>query len=241
VSGFATRDDFAVEVIELGAERRKVAVLDGVFQNPEALVDHAADHAEFSPLKEAGNFYPGVRAPAPRAYAAALYEALKPVFAEVFGVDLEGRFKASAAFSLATLQPEQLNTAQRLPHIDTTDPRQFAVLHYLCDPRHGGTAFYRHRSTGFESLDEDRAPTCYAALKHELDQGQEPPPAYVVTSTPLFEQIGRVEARFDRVAIYRSQMLHSGLIDPTSGLSDDPRLGRLTANSFFTFERAGAP
>ncbi|MBS0298070.1 MAG: hypothetical protein JSR45_17350 [Proteobacteria bacterium] len=240
MSDFATREDFAVEVLEVGAERRKVVVLDGVFQAPDALVDHAADQAAFSPLKQAGNFYPGIRAPAPRAYATALYEALKPVFAEVFGVDLEGRFKASAALSLATLPPEQLNTAQRLPHIDTPDHRQFAVLHYLCDPRHGGTAFYRHRATGFESIDEDRAPTFYAALKHELDAG-EPPPEYVIASTPLFEQVGRAEARFDRILIYRSQMLHSGLIDPASGLSDDPRQGRLTANSFFTFEHAGEP
>lgn len=236
MSEFAAREDFAVEVMEMGAERRKAAVLDGVFQAPEALVAYAADQAIFSPLMQAGNFYPGVRAPAPKAYAQALYEALKPVFADVFGVDLEGRFKASAALSLATLPPEQLNTAQRLPHIDTTDARQFAVLHYLCDPHHGGTAFYRHRATGFESIDEDRAPTFYAALKHELDAGEPPPAEYVVSSTPLFEQIGRAEAAFDRILVYRSQMLHSGVIDPTT-LSADPRRGRLTANSFFTFER----
>jgi hypothetical protein len=241
VSEFPTREDFAVEVLEVGAERRKVAVLDAVFQTPKALVDHAADEAAFSPLREAGNFYPGIRAPAPKAYAQALFEALKPVFADIFGVDVEGRFKASAALSLATLAPQQLNTAQRLPHIDTTDHRQFAVLHYLCDPRHGGTAFYRHRSTGFESIDEDRAPTFYAALKHELDTAGPPPPEYVVQSTPLFEQTARVEARFDRILVYRSRMLHSGLIDPTFGLSEDPRLGRLTANSFVTFERAEEP
>jgi hypothetical protein len=236
---YATDPEAAVEVLSIGAEAHRVVVVDGLLRDPGALVDFAAEQAQFSPLREAGNFYPGVRAPAPQAYAATLYAALAPVLRQVFGVDTEGRFKASCALSLATLEPERLNLAQRLPHLDTTDPRQFAVLHYLCDPRHGGTAFYRHRSTGFEAIDEARAPAYFAALNAEIEAQGPPSPGYVTGSTPLFEQTARVEARFNRVVIYRSQMLHSGLIDPVSGLAADPRVGRLTANAFFTFEHAG--
>jgi hypothetical protein len=45
--------------------------------------------------------------------------------------------------------------------------------------------------------------------------------------------IDHVDLRFNRLVIYRSNVLHCALFDGTA-LSDDPRNGRLTANSFFS-------
>ena len=120
-----------------------------------------------------------------------------------------------------------------MPHFDATSAGQIAVLHYLCDASHGGTAFYRHRSTGFETITPERLQPYIATLSAELERTP-PPQAYVTGDTPLFEQIGAVEARFDRAVIYPSRLLHSGDIRPSS-LSLDPRRGRLTANSFLVF------
>jgi hypothetical protein len=219
----------------VGREREPVVVVDNLLLRPDAFVDQVAATARFEPEPAAGNFYPGVRAPALAGYVRTLSAAIGSLVAEVFP-DLAGRrAKPSAWLSLATLRPEQLNLAQRVPHFDAASAGQIAVLHYLCAPSHGGTAFYRHRSTGFEAITPERAGSYVATLGRELEQTP-PPQAYVCGDTPLFEQIGAVEARFDRVVAYRSRLLHSGDIRSECGFSADPRQGRLTVNSFLVFD-----
>ena len=44
--------------------------------------------------------------------------------------------------------------------------------------------------------------------------------------------IGEVEARPDRLVLYRGRLLHSGVIPAPQALSDDPKTGRLTINMF---------
>jgi hypothetical protein len=135
---------------------------------------------------------------------------------------------------MATLPAEAANLAQRLPHIDTTQPSQLAILHYLCGPEHGGTAFYRHRATGFEAIDPNRGPAYFTALRGEI-AGEDGPDGYIVGSGDLFEQTAAVTPVFNRVIVYASNLLHAGVL-PARPLSLDPRLGRLTANTFFRFE-----
>lgn len=225
-----------VTVERLGDEGEPVMVVDGVMASPQALVDYAAGETFAAPpLGE--NFYPGLLAPAPLDYVNALCRALAPAIIETFELSGARLANASCNYSLVTLAPERLNSAQRLPHVDTDDPLQFAVLHYLCDAPFGGTAFYRHRATGYETLRPERMRRYRTVLSEELANAP-PPAAYVNGDTPQHERIGEVEARFDRVAVYRSRLLHSGLIEPGAPLSADPRKGRLTANVFLNF-RAG--
>ena len=66
------------------------------------------------------------------------------------------------------------------------DGGQIAVLHYLFDTPHGGTSFYRHRSTGFESITPERAEDYAARLRQELEASP-PPAAYTTGDTELFE------------------------------------------------------
>lgn len=222
-----------ISVRRVGDEAEPVMIVDGVMRAPQALVDYAAGET-FAVPPGGENFYPGVLAPAPLTYVETLCRALAPAIVEAFGLE---RVKLSAAtcnYSLVTLPPERLNTAQRLPHVDTEDPLQFAVLHYLCDAPFGGTAFYRHRATGFETLRPERVARYKVVLAEELAAAP-PPPAYINGDTAQHERIGEVEAKFDRVAVYRSRLLHSGLIAPDAPLSADPRKGRLTANVFLNF------
>jgi hypothetical protein len=211
-----------------------VVVVDDVLADPRALVELVSDTAGFEATEAAGNFYPGLRAPAPPGYVRALSDALGPVVASAFPDLADRTARTSACLSLLTFRPDELNLAQRIPHFDATNGGQIAVLHYLCDGAHGGTAFYRHRSTGFETITPERMQAYVSTLGPELERTP-PPQAYVKGDTPLFEQIGAVEARFDRVVIYRSRLLHSGDITPSCNLSRDPRHGRLTANSFLIF------
>lgn len=231
--GFEINRGWAIKAYEVGREREPVVVIDHVLAAPEDLVEAAAQ-ANFGAVKAGGNFYPGLRTPAPKTYVRRLHAALRPVIAAAFGLPVEGVVKMSSALSLATLRPEELVLAQRLPHFDTADGGQIAVLHYLCGPEHGGTGFYRHRATGFETVTPERLGPYIAALEAEVATR---PPArdYAAGDTELFEQTGKVEARFDRLAIYRSRLLHAGDMGSSPAFSPDPRRGRLTANTFLFF------
>ena len=224
----------AVSVLAVGDEAEPVLVADGVMRTPGALVDYAAREVSFQPPPAAENFYPGLLGAMPLNYVSTLVAALRPPLERVFGLGRAAPAQASCNYSIVTHSPEQLNLAQRIPHIDTTDPLQFAILHYLCDERFGGTGFYRHRATGFETLSAEREPSYRDALASDVER-HPPPAAYIAGDTPLFVRTAKVDLRFDRVIVYRSRVLHSGQIDTPAPLSPDPRQGRLTANVFLNY------
>jgi hypothetical protein len=235
---FTPGPDPRIELLRVGREGRPVLILDGLLSGGESLVDYAADTAVLAPVRAAANFYPGVRAPAPPGYAPALITALRPYLSETFGAPAGGKAHLTCALSMATLPADQAGLAQRLPHIDTTAPSQLAILHYLCGPEHGGTAFYRHRATGFEAVGPERGEAYFAALRQEMQAA----PAtdgggYIVASNALYEQTGVVAPAFNRIIVYASNLLHAGVL-PDRPVSLDPRRGRLTANTFFRFETA---
>lgn len=213
----------------IGDERQPLAIIDDFAPNPEALRDAAAVAARFGP---AGHHYPGIRAPVPPSYLPNAQPVLATVLREVFGHRTRMRL-LDAGFSLVTTQPEALSVEQRLPHVDAVEPGRIALVHFLTPGEDGdGTAFYRHRATGFETLDANRAPVYLARLNDELRRDGSPPPAYPHGDTPLFAEIDRVAPRFNRALVYRSASLHSGAIRPGAALSPDPLTGRLTITAF---------
>jgi hypothetical protein len=229
---FGPGPDPRVETRRIGREGHPVLTLDGLLTGAESLVDFAADAATLAPVKAAANFYPGVRAPAPPGYVQALITALRPHFAQTFGGPPDGRAHVTCALSMAVLPAAQASLAQRLPHIDTTAPAQLAILHYLCGPEHGGTAFYRHRATDFEAIDPERAPAYLAALRGEMAAGIGEGDGYIAASSTLFEQTAVITPAFNRIVVYASNLLHAGVL-PDHPVSTNPRVGRLTANTFF--------
>lgn len=232
MSAFGPGLDPRIERLRIGREGHPVLILDGLLTGAESLVDFAADTAVLAPVKAAANFYPGVRATAPPGYVQALITPLRPHLAEAFGVAPGGKAHVTCALSMAVLPADQASLAQRLPHIDTTAPAQLAILHYLCGPEHGGTAFYRHRATGFEAIDPERGPAYLTALRREMAEGVADRDGYITASDATFEQTAVVASAFNRIVVYASNLLHAGML-PDRPVSADPRLGRLTANTFF--------
>ena len=230
---FSLNGRLGVSLERIGEEREPVLVLEDVLANPQALIDYAAQEVAFAPVWGPQGGYPGVRAPAPLNYVEALVRSLSPVIEKAFGLERVRLANAECNFSLVTLPPDRLAPLQRIPHADTADPLQFALLHYLCDARFGGTAFYRHRATGFETLTPERITAYERARSRELVDGSDP--AYITSDSRHYLQTAAFEARPNRVIVYRSRTLHSGQINDPDGLSDDPRSGRLTANIFINY------
>jgi hypothetical protein len=211
----------------IGTEGQPVAIIDGFHPDPDALRAFAAN----APFEPGRNHYPGIRAALPPGYFGdirpALIATLKGVFGHAGSLAL-----IDASYSIVTTPPAALSLPQRLPHVDAVEPGRIALVHFLGQNDSDGTSFYRHRSTGFEALDAARAPLYRARLTDELRQSGEPAAAYIAGSTPLFDRVSLVEARYNRAVVYPSALLHSGAIAPGATLSDDPAHGRLTITAF---------
>ena len=219
--------DASITVERLGREGEPLVIIDNFTGQPERLRQMAMA-AHYHP---AGVDYPGIRALADPSYLDLRRELMMQVMARVFGLT-RGVQCEIAAFSLVTLPPEQLSARQRVPHHDHSDAGRVAIMHYLGGPESGGTAFYRHRRTGFEAITPAREAAYAAALADDAREFGPPPPGYPLGDSAAYEQIGAVEARPDRLALYRGRQLHSGIIPDPARLSDNPASGRLTINMF---------
>jgi Family of unknown function (DUF6445) len=225
--------DFKVSTVPIGTEHEPVVVVDNFLSSPELLIEYAAGQSTFDAVSDA--FYPGNRAPLPPIYCFALRAFLGKVIADSFGLQDSVVTGELSHFSMVLTAPQRLSIPQRMPHFDNCNPKQLALLHYLCDPRHGGTSFYRHRRTRFESVTEARAAVYGNALAADLKSLGPPPARYICGDDAMFERTASFAAEFNRVLIYRSITLHSADIAPAFAFDANPRSGRLTANSFFYY------
>lgn len=210
--------------LRMGAEGEPLIIIDGFHPDPDGLIDAASKAAYGDP----GKHYPGVRAKAPPGHLQPCQAVLAEVLGGGFG--LAGARLAETSFSLVTTPPDALAPIQRLPHFDGTDRGRIALLHYLTGPEEAGTAFYRQRETGYETITQDRLDAYRAALHRAYPEG--PPAGYFSGGDHHFEQIQTVEARPNRAIIYRGVTLHSGLIPDDFAFAASPAEGRLTINTF---------
>jgi len=224
----AFNPDAAVTVRHVGHERQPVLIIDNALAQPQDMVE-IARRVPFRP--PARSMYPGVTAPLPPVYFRELMKAVRPHLASVFGMNDASELNLHGFLALATQPPESLHPMQRIPHQDAANPDRLGMVHYLCDGRHGGTGFFRHKATGFESVDAPRREVFAPVALEEVRVMRGGPARHVGPDTPGYEMTGHIEAAFNRLIVYRATVLHAGLLEG-SRLSDDPLTGRLTANSF---------
>lgn len=215
----------SIRVASQGDEGEPVIVIDALLADPE----YWRAEASSASYGQHGPHYPGVRAIVPHEKAAALRAELAPLVDEVFGVVPA---LLNCFYSIVTVPPAALAPIQRLPHFDGLERDRIAILIYLSGAEQGGTAFYRQRATGFETIDAERFPAFESALRAGVAAHGMPPPAYIGGDGPLYEQIAVHEARPNRALIYRSYTLHCAAIPPGAALPADPVKGRLSINAF---------
>ncbi len=217
------------ELLIVGNSQSRVVVADSFTGAIDQIRALAAALAPFPPHAD---YYPGVRRivtprdTAANNYMHRLVVEASPYIGGAFDID---RFDwVEGSFSMVTRPPETLGPRQRAPHIDTVQAKHLAVLHYLSDTPGTGTAFFRQRSTGIERVTAENFDRYVTAAQADNPQTS----GYINGSDPWFEEIGRVEAKPDRLVIYEGCLLHSGIIPPDMPLTDDPLTGRLTTNIF---------
>ena len=223
----------SVQCIRIGEEQTPIIVIDNFVQDPERIVELAVEMAPFP--RQEGHYYPGRRRRIiPQdgesfEYVQAVCQAIAPLMQQVYG--LPGYDILDAGFSLMTLKPNELQPLQTIPHFDHHDANGYAIIHYLSKNPGGGTAFYRHDRTGFETLSEDRL-AAYSEGRDKDKQAYGISFGYHSGDRSGFSELAMVEARYNRAAIYPGNLLHTGILPENFNYSPDPRAGRLTANIF---------
>lgn len=121
----------------------------------------------------------------------------------------------------------RLNLADDQPttyiHADTGVGASHAALIYLSDPQdcRGGTAFWRHRSLGWDRLPAGFVPNETSAKNLNTDGDDE----------GKWQMDSLVGMKFNRMAIYPTAMFHSRY--PREAFGDTPESGRLIWVGFF--------
>jgi Family of unknown function (DUF6445) len=210
-----------------GQERQPMLVIDGFLANPQAVLAIAAR----APFGLIGPHYPGIRSPVPQDAIGEMIESLSQSLTAAFALPGPPRFH-ECFLSLVTVAPAALQLIQRLPHFDGVEPDRLALLLYLDRAETGGTAFYRQRSTGFESVDSDHFAIFAAALQDDVARHGQPSADYIRGDTAIYEQTFAVAGRFNRAIIYRGNTLHCAHLPGGFTPADDPLTGRLTLNLF---------
>ncbi|MDH7453773.1 DUF6445 family protein [Luteimonas composti] len=220
----------------IGAEGAPLLVIDQAVADPDRLVRKAA-RGHFTPQ---GAMFPGLRIRAPLSYEVFLERLLRPLLEPHFGLSARSRLAFPMChYSLVTTPPERLDPLQRVPHVDSVQSNGLATVHYLFRGDWGGTAFYRHRGTCFEVVDDSRSEAYFARLQDEVAREDATGPGYINGDSPLFERVDSVDGVYNRLVVYRRNSLHSGNIDSARVPPADALAGRLSINSFIdVFERA---
>ncbi|NVD44024.1 DUF6445 family protein [Qipengyuania atrilutea] len=215
-----------VSLRRLGSEGQPLVVIDD-FTGRAAELRAAGRAAGYAAVKG----YPGIRSPVPASYIKPVLPLLAEIIRRAFA--MRGSLAVeSCSYSIVSRAPDELQPAQRMPHYDDPGGGVLALLHYLGSEEDGGTAFYRHRRTGFETMRPERlAPYNHALAQDEAEFGPLAQ-AYHYGDSDRFEMIGEVEAKVDRAIIYRGRTLHSGIIPEEPDPSSAHERGRLTINTF---------
>jgi hypothetical protein len=223
----AIHPDFRIQKLTIGREESPLVVIDNLVANAEELVELAAGKA----FGDVASYYPGVRAKVPLTYQHFMIEQLRGELADTFRLQGALRFTA-CHFSLVTTPGEKLTHMQRIPHVDSVFMNELAFIHYLFKADLGGTAFYRHRATGYEYVSQERKAEYMRYVEAEKNGPDSPPPGYINGDTPLYEQISRQDSGFNRLLVYRRTSLHSGALARDFVPDLNPRTGRLSINGF---------
>ncbi|MEE2930055.1 MAG: DUF6445 family protein [Pseudomonadota bacterium] len=212
----------------IGNERTKIVEIAEFFTDPEA-VCAASQTKQFAQINP---HYPGIRAEVEPGLLDVLCASVSEMASQHLG-QAKYTWQGQAWYSIVTQPAQSLTPIQRLPHFDGFDEAQLAVMIYLGQTPHGGTAFYRQRSTGFERVTQARYPEYKTHLEAGVRQTGLPPAAYISDGAPLFEKVYESDGVFNSLILYPGTSLHSGVIRNDRPLSADPGLGRLTINGFF--------
>jgi len=208
-------------------------VIENILQDPEALVATAIrERSNF--VMASRNAFPGPELTMPEEFSARLNDFFILHIRKHLGI--RRTLAMNSRLSIVTLQPHELSPGQRICHQDqiTDIPHLcFAatVMYLFKNPALGGTSFYAPKVSPLE-LNQ-----LFNSASASPDGSNQ---SYMTASSDHFELIRTIPGAWNRAIFYDSSIFHSGHMTNPALLNEDPSLGRLTLNGFFTCQRSAS-
>jgi Family of unknown function (DUF6445) len=226
---FAFNPNASVSSSRVGGCPIAVTVADNVLLRPQQLVEFGRG-LKF--VEDDSNLYPGIRARLPAEFSRPFQAWLTNTLRGTGVLEESSHIHEDASFfSIVNRSRANLLPLQRIPHYDSTDPRVFAAVIYLFDRSNAGTSFYRHRTTGYETIGDKNRDNYKVALNRNMKDLGPPAREYTNGSNSLFERTHSVDSAFNRIVIYSGNVLHAADIDGSLFTGDDNSQWRLTISS----------
>ncbi len=221
-----------IQSIDIPDTQEQVFIIDDFLLDPEPVLHFAKKYAYFNPVGADGTFYPGIRDHMPAPYTRVLAQLLnRDLYPFTCGYGPQRVTKSM--LSLITLGQSQLHDVQKMPHIDSSNHRAFASVHYLSSQPRGGTAIYKFKPTGTVQINQSNQDIVLSMIEQVKAHSHEHS-GYINGDTSLFEKVVDIPERFNRLVIYKSNLLHSARLTHEQSISSSVEHGRLTVSSFFT-------
>ncbi len=218
------------------SEDHHCVIIDDFLQDPNKLVEFAADHAGEFARPDSG--YPGQQFGIDDDAMTDIYRFIRSKMTMHFPF-LRGGMKLWTFLSMVTKRPDELSELQRICHTDpnsSPDRSIYAGLLYLFENEDlGGTGFYRWREHELvqkaEAIEREDPGKGEAFLQEQFPTYRKPA-RYMTGSNEIAELLCTIPARFNRLIFYSGGVPHSGDIAAPELLSRNIRKGRLTLNVF---------
>jgi hypothetical protein len=219
---FAVNENFSIEVVKVGPNKRTLGIIDNFYKNPNLVRDLALS------IPPTTNERILTRLPAGpdsgRINAFYILDHLGPVydkiikelfpdFYDVYEPDAILRVFRDSTFMVNVMTSN--NLPPRPPHIDHPNPMALASSVYLNLPEEcaGGTSFYT-----FNGLD--------TGVEYGLCAGSDDIDCYVADSTGDWNLEYIAEMKFNRMIIYPAAMYHAAYVKPGMFVNGTYRLNQ---------------
>lgn len=232
MENYALNPHYKLDVIHIESIGEDIIIIDNFLKSIEPVIHFANHFAYLEPIGSDGTLFPGKRDTMPKPY----YRVFEQLFATL---NDKGVFKGKqnlylhrCKLSLVTQKSGDLNILQRIPHIDSTDDNTYAAVHYIKGKESNGTAIYRYKPKNLVKITDENQ-HAFLELIEETKKHESQHCGYLNSDTSLFEQVVSIEAKENRIVLYKSNLLHCASLDNNVDYTADIRHGRLSISSFF--------
>ncbi|MFQ3176921.1 MAG: hypothetical protein ACI9H9_000026 [Pseudoalteromonas tetraodonis] len=207
-------------------------VVDDFLLDTSSVMNFAHNIAYFNPMFSDNSFYPGIRDNMPQPYLRLLHAFFQnEILPKIENKNYHESILHKSLLSLVSCKPANLIVDQKVPHIDSCDERDYAFVHYLSGEELGGTSIYKYIPQNIIEFKEQHKPLL-ADIVNDVKNNPDEHQGYLAGTTSLFEQVFKIDAKFNRLVIYQGNLLHSANIYSEQSCLADAKKGRLSIASF---------
>ena len=224
--------ELTIQEVSIPYTNLNAYIIDDFLLSADSVLHFAKNIAYFNPMHADNSYYPGVRDNMPEPYIRLLHDFFQQsIIPKLVGREQSTAIIHKSLISLVTCLPSQLLTEQKMPHVDSCKSSEYAFVHYLSGQELGGTSIYRYIPKNIVELNEQDE-VILDDMLNEVSSKSNEHNGYITDSTSLFEQVLKVEAKFNRLVIYQGNLLHGANLTSKESYSGDTANGRFSITSF---------